>query len=105
VKDDKPQVKYSIRATAELKDIWEYSARMWSATQANKYTDKIEATCRILARNTRLGRRYEGLPTPLLRYRVGRHVIFFTVLPDGIEIVRILHDSMDFASRIGENIQ
>ncbi len=74
---------------------------MWSEARAETYTDKIEAACLDILINPRIGRHYDNVPVMLWGYRMERHVIFYTILPDSILIVRILHVKMDFEKQIG----
>ena len=48
-----------------------------------------------------VGKEYDEILFGLRGYPFGRHIIFFTVLKtDDILIVRILHERMDYKSRL-----
>jgi len=83
-------------ADLDLDGIWEYSYKQWGKTQANKYLNKLEEHFFMLAENPYLGkRRYEFAGSPM-SFHCERHVIFYRIAEEGIEIIRVLHDSMDF---------
>jgi len=88
--------KLTIRADLDLEEIWEYTNLQWGENQASKYLTQLEETFMTLAENPNAGkRRYEIAGSPL-SYHCGRHVIFYRKGRKGIEIFRVLHDSMDF---------
>jgi len=61
------------------------------------------SVCQEVAENLSLGKNYEEIIEKLYGYRVGKHVIFYRIISAGeIEIVRILHGSMDLKNRIRE---
>lgn len=83
------------RAESDLEDIWFYIAQD-SLLAADKILDDIETQCRLIATQPRMGRARPELPQPELRsFPVGRYLIFYTTLPDGIEILRVLHSARD----------
>ncbi len=85
----------SPRARADLRDIWEFTERRWSEEQAEKYNLQIERAIEFVAADPRRGQRFSA-KGGFLMYPTGSHVVFYTRVPDGIDIVRILHASMDF---------
>ena len=88
--------KLTREADIDLGGIWEYSYSQWGKKQARKYLSKLEERFITLAENPNLGkRRYELAGSPM-SYHYGRHVIFYRIANKGIEIIRVLHDSMDF---------
>ncbi len=83
------------RAESDLEDIWHYIAQD-SVLAADKVLDDIETQCRLIATQPRMGRARPELTHPDLRsFPVGRYLIFYTTLPDGIEIVRVLHSARE----------
>lgn len=86
---------YSLRPRAErdLENIWRYSASRWDVAQADAYLSMIESAMGALAQ----GR--IASPSDIVagygRRLAGSHVIYYQAGPDGIVVVRILHQSMD----------
>ena len=62
--------------------------------QAEHYTDDIQDTCNVLAAGEKKGRPVD-VREGYLKYAVGKHFVFFTMMRDGIAVIRILHQQMD----------
>ncbi len=86
--------KFSQAATADLRDIWLYSAETWGVAQADRYTVELEEVCDGLASGKLVSRPVRER-AGYFRYTVGRHLIFFKEGDDGILVMRVLHQSMD----------
>lgn len=90
--------KFSItpKARADLKDISRYTDKKWRRQQRCNYIKQLKAKFSDLANKPEMGRkRHEIIASPY-SYHEGRHVIFYRTTAEGIEILRVLHDSMDF---------
>ncbi|MFW2475984.1 MAG: type II toxin-antitoxin system RelE/ParE family toxin [Sediminibacterium sp.] len=93
----------SNKAIEDLSNIWNYTFDTWSEKQADKYYTVLVETCQDLATAKAIGKPYPDIDEKILGYRIGQHIIFFLPLIKGkIEIVRILHSSMDLKNRILE---
>ena len=101
--------KYALtnRAVADLEDIWNYTYEEWSETQANKYYTTLINTCQQLADKPTTGKPYTQIANNLLAYRIEKHIIFYQIVAKkantSIEVIRILHESMDLRNRILES--
>jgi toxin ParE1/3/4 len=49
----------------------------------------------LLADSPTVGRSCDAIRLGYRKYHEGRHLIFYVLIPEGIKVVRILHDSMD----------
>lgn len=87
-------VTFSPAAAADLDNIWDYTAEEWGVEQADRYTDDVQSTCRGLARGEKRGRDVD-VRSGYLKHAVGKHFVFFRTTEAGIEVIRILHQSMD----------
>ncbi len=89
-------VKILLRPEAErdLDEIWWYIAQD-SPTSADKLLDEIEETSHKLARFKNMGRNRDELYPGLQSFPVGKYLIFYMPISDGIEIIRVLHGMMD----------
>src|SRR4051794_4034066 len=86
----------SPQAILDLNEIWDYSARMWNAEQADDYIRLISGACHELGTKTRSGRSVDELRSGYLKYLVGSHVVFYRWSSNEfLEVVRILHQRMD----------
>jgi toxin ParE1/3/4 len=88
------QFRVSPAARTDLDDIWFYIAQD-NVEAADKLIDAIVARFPKLAAMPQLGRRREELSPRLRSFPVGRYVIFYRPLENGIEIARVLHGARD----------
>ncbi len=94
------EVRLSLAAYADLKTIAAYTARKWSVDQRTRYLAKFDETFTRVAAQPAIGRPRDALRDGYRSIPVGRHVVFYRILPDWVEVVRILHESMDFSRRL-----
>ncbi|MGC1484467.1 MAG: type II toxin-antitoxin system RelE/ParE family toxin [Candidatus Acidiferrum sp.] len=88
------QLRISPRAGEDLLEIWSYIADD-SEANADAFIDKIYETMELLARQPGLGRHRDELAPGIQSFPVGRYIIFYRVLINAIEIVRVLHGTRD----------
>src|SRR5437588_7711298 len=86
----------SPRAQRDIEEIWDYTAKNWGDDQAESYVLAIQAAIETVARDPRRGRRCDDLRAGYRKYASGSHVLFYRLVETGIDIVRILHQRMDF---------
>lgn len=95
--------KLTNKAVDDLTQIWNYTNKKWSESQADKYYQMLVDNFSEIAKNPDLGKTYSGVIKDLLGLRTGRHIIFYRKTEKGgIEIARILHEQMDLKSRTKE---
>lgn len=87
-------VIFSPLSTADIDQIWDYTADQWGVDQADNYTDDIRYICYGLAEGNKQGRNAD-VRDGYMKYAIGKHFIFYRFQKVGIEIIRILHQSMD----------
>jgi toxin ParE1/3/4 len=81
-------------AQQDINKIWDYTVENWGVDQAIHYTKDIRDACRELTEGTRHCRPAE-VRERYFKSAVGSHVIYFRHQDTALEIVRILHKSMD----------
>lgn len=86
------------RARDDLAEIWDYIADD-SIERADAFIDRIDATLTLLARQPMLGRARGELAPDLRSYPIGRYVIFYEPLAEGVAIVRVLHSARDIEAQ------
>ena len=84
------------KAVDDLDSIWDYTVNRWSEEQAERYIRMLHAGFESIAREPTSGRSCDEIRDGYRRHRVGRHFIFYRTIETGVEVVRILHESMDF---------
>ena len=72
----------------------------WGLAQAMRYTDLIEAACAALAAAPFQAPACDHVRPGYRRWAVERHMIYFRPTPQGIAVVRILHQRMDAPRRL-----
>ncbi|NUO80961.1 type II toxin-antitoxin system RelE/ParE family toxin [candidate division KSB1 bacterium] len=86
----------SSKARADLKDIGRYTDRQWGRQQRRTYIKRLNDRFSFLADQPQRGKKREDVVGSPYSFHEGRHVIFYRAATDSVEILRILHDSMDF---------
>lgn len=82
-------------AESDLIDIWRYSFEQWGEFQADKYLDKLDSGIRKLADNPEIGVKRDHVRDGYRVLFVGSHAVYYTVTPDIVHVIRVLHGSMD----------
>ena len=93
-------IKLTPAADSDLLEIWGYTDGRWGAEQADTYLRKIDTRMTYLGNNPKRGKKRTELPGRPMSYHEGRHVIFYRPITTGIEVIRILHDGMDFSRHL-----
>jgi toxin ParE1/3/4 len=89
-----PRVTLRPLARDDILDIWAYIADD-SLTQADRWVDRLDVQCALWATQPLIGRGRNELAPGIRSIPFGRYVVFFEPLPDGIDIVRVLHSARD----------
>ncbi len=89
-----PVILRRLRVCDDLAEIWDYIADD-SIEQADAFIDRIDAVLHALAGQPMMGRVRDELVPGLRSFPIGRYVIFYESLPDGVAIVRVLHSARD----------
>ena len=83
------------RAQRDVEEILDYNARTWGVDQAEIYIRQIQQTLDLLANDPQLGRACDEIRAGYRKFPAGGHIVFYRAIADGVEVVRILHASMD----------
>lgn len=89
-------------ALADLRAIGRYTQTVWGHEQRNRYLAKLDESFHLLAETPQRGRACDEIRQGYRKYLIGKHLIFYQETPTGIEIVRILHVSMDIESNLDD---
>jgi toxin ParE1/3/4 len=88
------------RARADLKDIWRFTESRWGSEQARIYTALIRQRMEAVAAKPETGRPCPELRAGYFKCPAGSHLLFYRLAGNDVEIVRILHQRMDFEQHI-----
>jgi toxin ParE1/3/4 len=81
-------------AEADILEIWGYIAED-SVVAADRWVDKLDEKFALWATQPMMGRARDELSPGIRSLAFGRYVVFFQPLPDGIDVIRVLHGSRD----------
>lgn len=94
--------KISEEAASDIENIWLYTCDNWSIEQADRFFNLILDEIEYLSHNPYSANDYGHIREGYFRSKVKSHFIFFKINAqvNAIEIIRMLHQSMDIASRL-----
>ena len=87
---------FSPRAKADLEEIWTYTAERWGIDQAETYLRQLQAAADAAAEAPQSGRGCDDVRPGYFKRQAGAHVLFYRPEGQTVDIVRILHQRMDF---------
>jgi toxin ParE1/3/4 len=90
----------SKQAAADFRAIARDSLQKWGEARTDSYLRSLFETARRLADFPELGRETAHVRPGLSRMASGSHVIFYRKQKDGVLILRILHERMDFLQHL-----
>jgi len=82
-------------AQSDLDGIWDYTVSTWGQAQAIQYTRDIQTTCQGLSDGTQFSRSAGHIREGYSKAPSGEHMLYFRRNGENVEIIRILHQSMD----------
>ena len=85
-------VKRTPIAAQDYREIMDYLLER-SEPAAERFNREVEATCRLLAGQPRMGRPRDDLLTGMRSIVLGRYLLFFRAKDSEIQILRIIHGS------------
>jgi toxin ParE1/3/4 len=88
-------------AEQDLEDIWVYITGQ-NSVASDKQIAQILDRLPMLAQFPDMGKKQDGLLQGLKSFPVKPYIVFYVKIEDGIEILRILHQSRDFESQFGD---
>ena len=89
-------IRLSPKAKLDLSGIWDYTYQEWRLEQAEKYMQTLWQSMQGLIVDPSTSVDIDYVRKGYRKTRTGSHVIFFKLADDGINVVRILHQKMDF---------
>ena len=89
-----PEILRHPQAEADLDEIWLYIAQD-DPNAADRFMDRIEERCRLLAENPLMGRSRPELAPSLRSFPIGTYIIVYVPIEGGIDIVRVISGVRD----------
>ena len=89
--------RLSKRADADILEIVAFTVKRFGIEQGRRYHDGLRRVFQVLAEHPTRGRGAGELAPNLRRWKYESHTVFYVPEPQGILIVRVLHQAMDTA--------
>lgn len=84
------------KALNDINKIWIYTAENWSIEQADRYYDLIFDEIEYIVDNFEMARDFGKIRKKYWCSKVKSHLVFFKKTKSNeVEVVRVLHESMD----------
>ena len=83
-------------ADIDIEDIAEASLQQWGLARAEKYILGLHEAFQTLAEFPDLGRDASDIRPNYRKIETASHSVFYRKMQDGVLIVRVLHQRMDF---------
>jgi toxin ParE1/3/4 len=90
----------SKKAVSDLEEIWLYTVEKWSVEQADRYYNLIVDEINYICKNINSGKPMEHVRKGYRASKVKSHIIFYRILNNTVEVIRILHERMDIENRL-----
>ncbi len=88
--------KLTPAALDDLRNIARYTQNKWGKTKRSVYLTALNNRFIWLAQNPNLGLSRDDINSGYLSYPEGKHIIFYRKRNNWIDVLGILHQSMDF---------
>ncbi len=97
------KVRLTPAAKEQLKDIWIYTFDTWGEKQADAYLMAIEETLQTISTNPKMGLARTDIKTGYYSFSVNKHIIFYMLDGQFINIIGVLHERMDVQRRLTDS--
>ncbi len=92
----------SKKAVSDLEEIWLYTIEKWSIEQADRYYNLIFDEINYICKNINAGKSMEHVRKGYRASKVKSHLIFYRVINNTVEVIRILHERMDIENILND---
>ena len=98
----KRRLKLRKQARADLSEIWAFSAKQWSAAQADQYLTGLDDILSLLCVNPEISRLQDNYTPSVRVHRYRSHLVIFTADHTLLEVIRIVHSRSDWQAALSE---
>lgn len=96
------KVNITPRAKADLNKIWLYTMQTWNEAQADRYITAIYDRFQWLAKQPQMGKPRPDIEHGYYCFPQTQHLIFYLTRDNAIDIIGVLHRSMDIGNFFDE---
>ena len=95
-------LEISEKAFEDIESIWLYTVETWSVEQADRYYNLIFDEIEYIAKKPLSGRNFSNIREGYRCSKIKSHLIFYRYreLQGVVEIIRVLHQSMDIENKL-----
>jgi toxin ParE1/3/4 len=93
-----PGFRLSEKAMDDLRSIGRFTQNNWGREQRNRYLSMLDTSFHTITNQPEVGINCDDIRLGYRKYHVGRHLIFYRQSIESVDVIRILHDSMDIES-------
>ena len=86
----------SPKAKSDLNSIWDYTVERWGIEQGEAYIRELWGMLATCLENPEQATSAQNIRSSYRKAFSSSHVIYFKETANGIHVVRILHERMDF---------
>jgi toxin ParE1/3/4 len=92
----------SARASRDIVEVLAYTKERWGIIQAREYRKLVKDAIEAIAKDPGRGKPRDDVRPGIRAFHIaqrgrpGRHILFYRLGSSTVEIVRFLHDAMDF---------
>lgn len=90
----------SPKAKSDFSNIWDYSLDTWGAERAEAYLRQLWANLQECADNPDIAVKADLVRKDYRKMISGNHVVYFKTIEGGIDVIRVLHQRMDFSGKV-----
>jgi toxin ParE1/3/4 len=94
------RIKFRVAASADMRGIARYTRKRWGGEQAAAYAANIRDQIKSLREFPLRFPEFDGKYDVMRQMHCGHRMVFYLVTGDAIEIIRVLHEAMDFSERL-----
>jgi toxin ParE1/3/4 len=90
----------SPKAKSDLSNIWDYSLDTWGTEKAEIYLRKLWSDMQRCADNPEIASKANIVRQGYRKMVSGSHVVYLKEIEGGINVIRVLHQRMDFKGKV-----
>lgn len=88
------------KAKIDLSNIWDYSLSEWGVNQAEKYVRELWAAIQAQTKDLSTSIDCTHIRPGYRKLHYESHLVFFKVQANSLNVIRILHQRMDFSRHL-----
>ena len=96
------RLKLRRQARVDLSEIWAFTAKQWSAAQADQYLNGLDDILSLLGATPEISRLHVNYTPPVRVYRYRSHLVIFTADDSVLEVIRVVHGRSNWVELLAD---